>query len=146
MLRSGPLTDNSSAPPRVFVVHEPLRRETDPVTKQTDWVRVRDVSAAREFGELRYVYPAGRLTQEETYLVRTAREKLRDFTANDYLLLSGDTAAIAIASLVAAQQLDDNETHLKFLLWDSRLQRYYALCPEVWEADAGQELAVNDTA
>jgi len=121
--------------PRVYVVHEPLKRETDPVTGVTDWVRTRDVTVAREFGELAYVFPAGRLAQDSDYLVRTAREKLRDFSGEDYLLLSGDTAAIAIAAIVAGQQLEDDENHLNLLLWDGRLHRYYAMRTEVWQAE-----------
>lgn len=126
------MSTSSAERPLVYVVHEPLRRETDHVTGQTNWVRIRDVSLAREYGDLRYVYPAGRLTQEEDYLVNIAREKLQDFTENDYLLLSGDTAALAIAYHAAAGIIRDRGmTHLKILLWDNRLQRYYQLTPEV---------------
>ena len=131
--------ERSTTQPLVYVVHEPLTRVTDPVTRQTDWVRTRDVSIARKFGELRFVFPAGRLASDEDYLVRTAREKLRDFTSKDYLLLSGDTAAIAIAYHAAAQQLEDDETHIKILLWDKRLEDYYELRPQVWSQDGYEE-------
>ncbi len=126
----------NTASAKVYVVHEPLKRETDPVTRTTGWVRTRDVTIAREYGELRYIYPAGRLSQDPDYLVRTAREKLRDFTSNDYLLLLGDTAAIAIATVIAAQQLEADARHLQLLLWDGRLQCYYPVRPEIWEPDS----------
>lgn len=128
---------------KVYVVHEPLKRETDPITRATDWVRTRDVTIAREFGELRYVYPAGRLSQDPDYLVRTARDKLIEFTADDYLLLMGDTAAIAVASIVAAQQLDSDARHLQLLLWDGRVQRYYPVRPEIWEEDTHEVVALD---
>ena len=51
--------------PRVFIIHEPLRKETDD-NGVDRYVRTRDLSPAREHGELHYVYPAGRLSQEPT--------------------------------------------------------------------------------
>lgn len=121
--------------PRVFVTHEPQMRVTDPTNNTISWVRSRDLSAAHEYGEMRYVFPAGRLTQDPAYLVATAREKLSDFTSNDFLLLSGDTAAMAICSIIAAQRIEMGENKIRFLLWDKRLANYYIMAPEVWLPD-----------
>lgn len=129
-----------TAPSRVFVVHEPLKAEYNERTAQTEWVRTRDVTIAREHGELIYMFPAGRLSADPDYLVETAREKLKDFSVNDYLLLSGDTAAMCISSIVAAQRLGTDADHLQLLLWDGRLKRYFPMRPRL------QKKALEQTA
>ena len=52
------------------------------------------------------------------------QEMLSKFTDEDYLLLAGDPAGIAIASALAAQ---NNMGRFKVLKWDRLEQRYYPL-------------------
>ena len=120
--------------PRVFIIHEPLRKETDD-NGVDRYVRTRDLSPAREHGELHYVYPAGRLSQEPSYLVKTARQSLATFTSQDFLLLSGDLLAISVASMIAIQCLEDNATTINVLTWDGRFRRYFPTVVEVFEEE-----------
>jgi len=59
-----------------------------------------------------------------TDTVRRMIRKLSKFTDDDYLLLAGDPAGIAIASALAAQH---NMGRFKVLKWDRLEQRYYPL-------------------
>ena len=93
------------------------------------------MTKSKAFGELVYVYPAGRLEQNPEYLLRTAREKLESFSSIDYLLLSGDTTALSVASIIAAQSLGDGERTLRLLVWDSRFRKYFSTEFEVWEPE-----------
>jgi hypothetical protein len=52
------------------------------------------------------------------------RRLLSKFTDEDYLLLSGDPVAIAIAGALAA---DHNQGRMKTLKWDNYEKRYYPL-------------------
>ena len=128
---------DSLQPPKVFVVHEPLKKQVSS-EGVVEWVRTRDITVAREYGDLVYVYPAGHLTQDPAAMVKVAREKLADFTDQDYLLLSGDTAGMAIASVIAAQQLEGNT--INYLVWDGRQKRYFKLSADVWENAPEEDL------
>ncbi len=126
----------SSSSPRVFVVHEPLRKVRDESTEGFHWERVRDLTPAREYGDLVYVFPAGHLSYDQDYLFRTAREKLSTFTDQDYLLMSGDTLAMAQTAIVASQMLDDDVRDLKMLIWDGKRQRYFCQPILAWPEDS----------
>ena len=116
--------------PRVFVVHEPLKKVQDDSQEGFHWERTRDLTPAREYGDLVYVFPAGHLSYDQDYLERTAREKLRTFTEADYLLMSGDTLAMAQTAIVAAQMISDDVRDLQLLIWDGKRKRYF--CQKIW--------------
>lgn len=128
--------------PRVFVVHEPLRKITDQKTGTVSWVKIRDIEVAREFGDLIYVYPAGHLTQDMSCLVEVARDRMKDFTDDDFLLPCGDMVAISLTAIEAAQQLEGNT--LKMLVWDNRQSRYFLRNLEVWQDDPDEAQIVTD--
>ena len=117
-------------PARVFVVHEPLKKVLDDSAEGFHWERTRDLTPAREYGDLIYVFPAGHLSYDQDYLNNTAREKLATFTDQDYLLMSGDTLAMAQTAIVASQCLDESVRDLKLLIWDGKRKRYF--CQPIW--------------
>jgi len=57
-------------------------------------------------------------------LVAELKIKLASFTENDYLMLVGDPAAIAICAMIAAQKTSGK---LKLLKWDRQERTYYVL-------------------
>jgi len=88
-------------------------------------MRGRDVSDASAFGPLDILIPAleqASLSVQPT--IRRMLSKLSKFTDDDYLLLAGDPAAIAIASALAAQH---NGGRFKLLKWDRLESRYLPL-------------------
>lgn len=110
------------AEPRVFVTNEPLRKVMDE-TGAYRYERIHDVTAARRYGELVHVFPAGHLPDDAGYMVRTARRAMADFTADDYLLLIGDPLATVAAGVVASQVLG-RDGPMNVLTWDRRVGRY----------------------
>jgi len=88
-------------------------------------LRGRDLSDASQFGELEVLIPAGEGSVLSVQpLIRRMLRKLTKFTDNDYLLLSGDPAAIAIAASLAAQY---NRGRYQVLKWDRIERRYLPL-------------------
>ena len=125
--------------PVVYVVHEPLKRVVT-AGGGSEWVRLHDVTGARSYGHLEYVYPAGRLSPDPELYVKTARARLENFTSNDYLLLSGDITAIAVAAVVAANNLPRGQGKLKMLVWDKRLSEYHVIAPQLWDDEDAEEV------
>ena len=67
-------------------------------------MRGRDITDAAEFGDLDILLPAKEQASLSTQpTVRRMIRKLSKFTDEDYLLLAGDPAGIAIAAALAAQ-------------------------------------------
>ena len=127
---------NNVRTPKVYVTHEPsLRRNNE--TGELELTR--DVGIARKFGELKCIFPAGHLPANPSYAMQMAREKLYDFGSDDFLLLSGDTMAIAVSAIVASQMLDENERTLKILLWSNWFRDYHVSEVDVWEDDVWED-------
>ena len=85
----------------------------------------RDITDAAEFGDLDILHPAKEQASLSTQpTVRRMIRKLSKFTDEDYLLLAGDPAGIAIAAALAAQ---NNMGRFKVLKWDRLEKRYYPL-------------------
>ena len=88
-------------------------------------MRGRDITDAAEFGDLDILLPAKEQASLSTQpTVRRMIRKLSKFTDEDYLLLAGDPAGIAIAAALAAQ---NNMGRFKVLKWDRLEKRYYRL-------------------
>jgi hypothetical protein len=112
-----------------------MRKIIDPTTREVTWERMRDVAAAHEHGDLEYIFPAGRLSQDPNYLMAVARDRLKTFTGADFLLPMGDTLAMIACAVTAAQQLDEDETDLQVLVWDSRYKKYFRHVLPVWKKE-----------
>jgi len=100
---------------RVFVTHEPHRVEAGLVKS------LFDLTPAAEYGELQVLMPAGSSLLSTVPMVRTMRDRLRDFSDNDYLLPVGDPASIMAAGAIAAEM---NNGRVKILRWDRTGRRY----------------------
>ena len=82
----------------------------------------RDISPAREFGELEVLLPLGDVMLSAGPMTQKLQRKLRNFSDADYLLSMGDPVALMTAGAVAA---DANCGRFKVLKWDRRLRTYY---------------------
>jgi hypothetical protein len=91
----------------------------------TQEMRGRDITDATAFGELEILLPAEEQTIYSTQpTVRRMARKLSKFTDDDYLLLAGDPAAIAIAAAIASRY---NVGRFKLLKWDRQEAKYFPL-------------------
>ena len=92
----------------------------------TQEMRNKDLSNAIAFGDLRIVMPAEQqITSNEIYkkiAINLIEEVLKDFNDDDYLLLSGDPAAIGLCTAVA---MLNNNGNVNILKWDRMEEKYY---------------------
>ena len=79
---------------------------------------------ATEFGELEILLPQGQVGFSAGPTVKRLYSGLRKFTYEDYLLMIGDPAAIALAGAVAN---NISNGKLKLLKWDKQEKSYYVI-------------------
>ena len=83
----------------------------------------RNIRSAESFGDLKVLLPDNRqIVLSSGPLIHKLQKDLRDFNENDYLLLIGDPAIIAIAHCVVS---DINNGRFKVLKWDRDEKKYY---------------------
>ncbi len=98
--------------PRVYLVQEPLRRAASTGSP----VPLFDLAPAREFGEIVTCLDWSDTKGEfdPGFLMDKLYEQLADYSDIDFILPAGNTVAIAMASMIAAEM---NNGRVKFLLW-----------------------------
>ena len=83
----------------------------------------RNVRSAEKFGDLKVVLPDNRqIVLSAGPMSFKLQQELKDFNDNDYLLLMGDPAIIAVAGAVVS---DVNGGKFKVLKWDRDEKKYY---------------------
>ena len=83
----------------------------------------RNVRSAEKFGDLKVVLPENRqIVLSSGPLTFKLQQELKNFNDEDYLLLMGDPAIIAVAGAVVS---DVNGGRFKVLKWDRDEKRYY---------------------
>ena len=83
----------------------------------------RNIRSAEKFGDLKVVLPDNKqIVLSSGPLTFKLKHALKDFNDNDYLLLMGDPAIIALAGAVAS---DVNGGRFKVLKWDRDEKKYY---------------------
>jgi hypothetical protein len=110
-------------PPRVYVPHEVLRRNRE--TQELE--RGMDLSPAAAFGELVFLLPPGRPSNDPAAYVTTLRAGLAGFLPTDFLLPIGHPAVAAYCAALAARATGGR---LRLLIWNAR-QACYEATPAV---------------
>tara|TARA_R100001369_G_C3301767_1_gene165827 strand:- start:368 stop:703 length:336 start_codon:yes stop_codon:yes gene_type:complete len=88
-------------------------------------MRGRDLSDALAFGELEILLPSSEQTSYSTQpTLKHMNRVLSRFCDDDYLLLAGDPAAIALAAALVAKI---NNGKFKMLKWDRKESKYFPL-------------------
>lgn len=100
---------------RVFIVHHQKREIEGKL------VEARDVSAAKEYGELTYLLPHEASPFEPDRWLSVMRKNLEGFDREDYLLLLGNPSFIAWAAALASHGA---QGQLSLLQWERDLQKY----------------------
>ena len=106
-------TDN-----KVYLVQE------IPTDRDTGQPKI-DITPALKYGEIKIMFP--RLKQMQFSpgpMIMEIKNSLKDFTADDYLLLYGDPAIIGVVCAVAS---DITNGKFKLLKYDRRQFSYYAI-------------------
>ena len=79
---------------------------------------------ATEFGKIEVLLPPGQVIFSTSPTVKRLKEGLRKYTFEDYLLMIGDPAAIALAGAVASFICNGR---MKLLKWDKQEKRYFPI-------------------
>jgi hypothetical protein len=99
----------------------------------------KNITGAIKYGEMKaLVEPNSQIMLSPAPTVRKMKNKLKNFSDDDYLLLMGDPAAIGIACALAA---DSNRGRLKLLKWDKQNKGYYPIQVDLY--DKGDTLDEN---
>ena len=82
-----------------------------------------NIIGATQFGNLKVLLPENsQIILSPTYVITTLRQKLKDYTIRDYLLLTGDPAIIGVACSIVS---DITNGKYNLLKWDKQEKRYY---------------------
>ena len=85
----------------------------------------RNIRSAEKFGDLKVLLPDNKqMILASGPITFKLKQELKDFSDNDYLLLIGDPAIIAVCGAIAAEV---NGGRFKVLKWDRNDKRYYDL-------------------
>ena len=104
--------------PKVYLVQE------IPTDRETGQPKI-DITPALKYGEIKIMFP--RLKQMQFSpgpMVMEIKNSLKDFTADDYLLLYGDPAIIGVVCAVVS---DITNGKFKLLKFDRRQFTYYPI-------------------
>lgn len=80
-----------------------------------------NLTPAREFGEVEILMKSSQSMLAPVPTVRALRDKLRNFSDDDYILPVGDPVLMSTVAMVASEM---NHGRVKYLKWD-RIQRAY---------------------
>ena len=82
-----------------------------------------NIIGATQFGNLKVLLPENsQIILSPNYVITTLRQKLKDYTIRDYLLLTGDPAIIGVACSIVS---DITNGKYNLLKWDKQERRYY---------------------
>lgn len=105
---------------KVYVAQEAVYRDRD-----TGMMVPRfDVTPAAVYGDIEFLTPSKTTALLPGPTIRTMKNKLRNFSDDDYILPAGDPTIIAMATLVAAMM---NHGRVKMLKWDRMAGAYITI-------------------
>tara|TARA_R110000824_G_scaffold2970_8_gene13595 strand:- start:3489 stop:3827 length:339 start_codon:yes stop_codon:yes gene_type:complete len=99
-----------------------------------------DIFPARKFGDVKAILPStAQVVLSAAPTLRKIRRALKDFTNEDYLLMSGDPIIMGLCMMVAT---DLTQGQLRLLKWDKREKDYYEVLVDYH--DMIKEESIND--
>jgi len=101
--------------PNVYVPQVPSRM------KSGIWVPQVDISAARKFGDVIELLPPEASRLHVAPLISVIREKMKNYTSDDYIVALGDPSIIAIVACFAYANAGST---LRILKWDRQTGDY----------------------
>lgn len=101
--------------PKVYVPQEKARKQ------EGQWVPEFDLTPASEYGQIQVLMPPGNSFFSPVPVIRALKEKLKDFSDDDYLLPIGDPSIMVAAAMIAGEKTGGK---IKLLKWDRFQQTY----------------------
>ena len=99
-----------------------------------------NILGGAQYGELKFLLPElSQIIFSPGPMIFKLRKLLKNFTKEDFLLLTGDPALILIAGVIASETTGGK---FKLLKWDKQERRYYPISVNIYEKgeiDEGKE-------
>ena len=90
-----------------------------------------NIMGASKYGELKFLLPElSQIIFSPGPLIFKLRKLLKDFTTDDYLLLTGDPAIIGVACSIVSDMTNGKYNLLK---WDKQERQYYPIEINLYE-------------
>ena len=90
-----------------------------------------NIIGATQFGQLKVLLPENsQIILSPNYVITTLRQKLKEYTTKDYLLLTGDPAIIGVACSIVS---DITNGKYNLLKWDKQERKYYPIEINLYE-------------
>ena len=90
-----------------------------------------NIMGAADYGTLKFLLPElSQIIFSPGPLIFKLRKSLKDFTSEDYLLLTGDPAIIGVAFLIVSGITNGK---YKLLKWDKQERKYYPITINLYE-------------
>ena len=90
-----------------------------------------NIMGAKEYGDFEFLLPElSQIIFSPGPLIFKLRKGLKDFTTEDYLLLTGDPAIIGVACSIVS---DMTNGKYKLLKWDKQERKYYPIEINLYE-------------
>ena len=90
-----------------------------------------NILGAAQYGELKFLLPElSQIIFSPGPMIIKLRKLLKNFTKEDFLLLTGDPALILIAGVIASETTGGK---FKLLKWDKQERRYYPISINIYE-------------
>jgi hypothetical protein len=90
-----------------------------------------NIMGAADYGNLKFLLPElSQIIFSPGPLIFKLRKSLKDFTSEDYLLLTGDPAIIGVACSIVS---DITNGKYKLLKWDKQERKYYPITINLYE-------------
>ena len=90
-----------------------------------------NIMGAAEYGKFEFLLPElSQIIFSPGPLIFKLRKSLRDFTTEDYLLLTGDPAIIGVACSIVSDMTNGRYNLLK---WDKQERKYYSIEIDLYE-------------
>ena len=90
-----------------------------------------NIMGAAQYGSFKFLLPElSQIIFSPGPLIFKLRQKLKDFTSKDHLLLTGDPAIIGVACSIVSDLTNGN---YKLLKWDRQERKYYPIEINLYE-------------
>ena len=90
-----------------------------------------NIMGAAKYGEFKFLLPElSQIIFSPGPLIFKLRKSLKDFTTEDYLLLTGDPAIIGVACSIVSDMTNGKYNLLK---WDKQERQYYPIAINLYE-------------
>ena len=120
------LYDLSMSESRVFVI-----QEISGTKAGNPKINIMGASSYSSSGKVNFLLPEfSQIIFSPGPLVYKLRQGLKDYTSNDYLLLTGDPAIIGVACSIVS---DITNGKYKLLKWDKQERKYYPIEINLYE-------------